>query len=121
MATNGIKSGSGSMPGSGHYRRFDRLPVTTGLPLQTDIVGPPRHIRVVPTTDELVIPCLMRAQGTSLSNHGMEGSEVGRIYVSILEEVDCRQFGLSLSRLAKLHILTAKLVIKNSVAFVFGG
>jgi hypothetical protein len=35
----------------GQSRRFDSLPVTSGLTSETDIVRPPRHVRLVPTAD----------------------------------------------------------------------
>jgi hypothetical protein len=35
----------------GQSRHFDRSPVTSGLPLRTDIGGIGRHVSKVPTTD----------------------------------------------------------------------
>jgi hypothetical protein len=38
-------------PLRGQKRRFDPLPVTSGLPPITDIIRPPAQVRLVPTTD----------------------------------------------------------------------
>jgi hypothetical protein len=36
---------------SGHLRHFDRRPMTSGLPSETDIAIPGRHVSNVPTTE----------------------------------------------------------------------
>src|ERR1700732_2716330 len=40
-----------SCPLWGQKRRFELRPATSGLPRGTDIVRPPRQVRLVPTTD----------------------------------------------------------------------
>jgi hypothetical protein len=39
------------MSESGHSRHFDGLPMTSGLPLETDIVRASRHVSKVPIRD----------------------------------------------------------------------
>ncbi len=48
------------MSASGHSRRFDPLPVTSGLPRTTDINRPASLVRFVPTGDTR--PSNVRAQ-----------------------------------------------------------
>jgi hypothetical protein len=41
-------AGATAMSVGGQPRHFGPLPVTSGLPLPTDMVGPPRHVGFVP-------------------------------------------------------------------------
>ena len=59
------------MSASGHSRRFDRRPVTSGLPRLADILRARRHVSKVPTTEVV---------SHSFDNSVREG-EKGRRYI----------------------------------------
>jgi hypothetical protein len=48
------------MPLAGQSRRIDSLPATSGEPLSTDIVRPPRHVGKVPATEVASSPRIPR-------------------------------------------------------------
>jgi hypothetical protein len=53
------------MSETGQKRRFDPLPVTSGLPRSTDIIRPARHVRLVPEADLTVPGYFARLNTTS--------------------------------------------------------
>ena len=46
------------MSQSGHSRHFGRVPVTSDLPLRTDMVGPLQHVGKVPDSDVSTSPSI---------------------------------------------------------------
>jgi hypothetical protein len=70
----GIAIGRQQMSQLGHSRHFDGLPMTSGLPLEADIVTAGRHVSKAPSTEVVVLekmkakpaaPCATFASVTS--------------------------------------------------------
>lgn len=70
-------------------RRFDPRPVTSGLPLSTDIVRPPRHVSKVPIS-EVVRIILSRCWRSLTDKPDMEAKR-SRGFSKLGRELPCRQ------------------------------